>query len=245
MGGMDERETVDFWWLAKHPKRERREVVRLRKRFEELNRVAGKTPTLVPLALAAELLHVTKAHVHFLIRQGQLGVVKFQGRYMAMLKSIRLYARERPRHGRPKHSRFQKAWTKKEEALLGKKSDRAVAELLGRSCFRVRKRRLQLGIGAFQKWEPSCPWTAEEDKLLGMMPDGEVAKRLGRSNVTVASRRRKLGIVWWRGWRPWTEEEKKLLGSASDRVIAARLARAEGDVAFRRKALGVPEWHAG
>ena len=117
--------------------------------------------------------------------------------------------------------------------------------MLGRSYFRVRKRRLQLGIGAFQKWEPSCPWTAEEDKRLGMMPDGEVAKRLGRSNVMVAARRRKLGIVWWRGWRPWTGEEEKLLGSASDRVIAARLARAEGDVAFRRKALGVPEWCAG
>lgn len=149
MGGMAERDAVDFWWLAGLPEQERRAVMRLWEQCEEQERVTVQKPFLVPAALAAKLAHVTRPYIYLLIMQGRLEGVKFQGRRMATLGSVRLYARERPKQGvRPVP---EKPWTKKEEALLGTKTDRAVAELLGRVSFRVRRHRLELGIKSFRK----------------------------------------------------------------------------------------------
>ena len=145
---MDER--FRFWWLANLPEQKRREVTRLWGHCELEERVSVKRPFLVSMAVAARLLDVTRSLPYWLVRRGRLQAVKYRGRSMIPIESVRAYAGGPDCH-RVRSRMPQKPWTKKEEALLGKKTDRLVGEKLGRSWFHVRLRRLQLGIAPSQK----------------------------------------------------------------------------------------------
>lgn len=144
------------------------------------------------------------------------------------------------------------AWTAKDMALLGKRPDREVAELLGRTVRAVESQRHRLGILR----QPSIrikllPWKRKDIKLLGTMTDRAVAARIGRSEVAVRTQRLKLGIAAADQRRssnarktypmhPWTPEETMLVGTTWDRVVADRIGRSEMSVRMRRKKLGIP-----
>lgn len=134
-----------------------------------------------------------------------------------------------------------KLWTKREERLLGTRSDEEIAAKLGRSTYAVMSRRLQLGVRRFGKtrhW-----WSSAEDKLLGTASDAEVAAKLGRTQSGVLYRRQWLGIKAFKGKatpaRPWTKKELRMLGRDLDTVIALRLGRRTATVRAKRKDLGI------
>ncbi|HWW01070.1 MAG TPA: hypothetical protein VNZ64_15340 [Candidatus Acidoferrum sp.] len=83
--------------------------------------------------------------------------------------------------------RNPKPWTQQELALLGKRPDAEVAELIDRTFGTVWQKRRALGIDQpalrFRKW------TRAENKLVGTAPDAEVARRLGRTESAIKSRR--------------------------------------------------------
>src|ERR1035437_2772307 len=97
-------------------------------------------------------------------------------------------------------------WTAEEEALLGTKSDRALARKFGRPVEAVEARRRLKGVFQVKKWRPA------DEKILGARPDDQVAMLLGRSTMNVAWRRRKLGIPCFYIHRPWAPEQLELLG---------------------------------
>ena len=71
-------------------------------------------------------------------------------------------------------SRPRRPWTAEEDALLGTRSDRALARNLGRTVKAVQNRRQLKGVRLMKKWRP------EDDKILGTRPDRQVAMLLGR-----------------------------------------------------------------
>ena len=97
-------------------------------------------------------------------------------------------------HRRAKFGRVQRApraWTPREDRLLGTRRDAEVARLIGRHPATVLGRRRRLGIPPAV--EPR-PWTPQEDQLLGTASDGALAKKLGRPHAAIFNRRHKLGI---------------------------------------------------
>src|SRR5438876_1804730 len=82
-------------------------------------------------------------------------------------------------------------WTEAEVELLGRLSDREVAERTGHSLKSVQTKRQGMGILVRPH---GTPWKAKEDRLLGTKPDSEVANLLKRTPMAVYRRRRELGI---------------------------------------------------
>jgi len=128
---------------------------------------------------------------------------------------------------------FARAWTQKEEALLGTKSDREVARQIQRSLMAVRLRRNLLGIPACNPLNRA--WTAEEYRQLGTMADRLLAKKLKRSPQAVTGRRELLHVPKFdpKLW-PWTEKELALLGTMPDAKLARNLGRTEKAVQSKR-----------
>ncbi len=143
-----------------------------------------------------------------------------------------------------------RAWTATEDRLLGTRTDREVATMLGRHPVAVCRRRLKLGIAPHGRTTGpgQRTWTATEDALLGTMPDRALAKKLGCSFAAVQKRRRAHGIAAWRTryhGRPWTAAEDALLGTLPDREVAARLGIHLQEVFARRHELGIASWRDG
>ncbi|HEY5233631.1 MAG TPA: hypothetical protein VIK35_08870 [Verrucomicrobiae bacterium] len=144
------------------------------------------------------------------------------------------------------------AWTAEDMALLGKRPDREIAELLGRTVRAIESQRHRLGILR----QPSIriklrPWKRKDVRLLGTMTDRAVAARIGRSEVAVRTQRLKLGIPAadqrrslnarkTYPMRPWTPQETMLAGTTWDGKVAAQIGRSEVSVRMRRKKLGIP-----
>lgn len=84
-------------------------------------------------------------------------------------------------------------WTKSQLGLLGRMTDREVAEKTGRKLSAVTQQRTKLGIPASQP--RAYTWSAEEDALLGTMTDQRLAEELGVSRRCVLLRRQALGIA--------------------------------------------------
>ena len=103
-----------------------------------------------------------------------------------------------------------RAWTPKEEKLIGTMPDRAVAKRLGRSVSAVTARRRQKEIPYLNA--VLRPWPDAEIKLLEKSSDENVAKRTGRSLKSVQDKRRAVGLLVRPRSRPWTEREDRLLG---------------------------------
>jgi hypothetical protein len=107
--------------------------------------------------------------------------------------------------------------------LLGRMSDRQVAQRLGCAYHQADRQRKRLGIPS---WRPLLRWkprTAAEDKLVGTMPDQELAGQIGRTRMAVCLRRGQLGLAPLNPkWKSWTREEMVLLGIFRDEEIAAR-----------------------
>ena len=85
-------------------------------------------------------------------------------------------------HRRVKFGRLQRApraWTRREDRLLGTRTDAEVARLTSRHPSTVKKRRSRLGIPSTVERRP---WTPKEDRLLGTASDAALAKKLGRSH---------------------------------------------------------------
>lgn len=85
-----------------------------------------------------------------------------------------------------------RAWTAKEDSLLGTMRDEKVARRLKRTLESVKGRRRKLRIPVFAPKRRN--WPAEEDKLIGTLPDAEIARRFGRSLDAVGMRRRQLSL---------------------------------------------------
>jgi len=124
-------------------------------------------------------------------------------------------------------------WTEEEAALLGTKSDSAVADLLGLSRHAVAKQRRRLGILRAPR-----PWTENEIGLLSTASDAKVAHIVGRTVRSVTLKREQLGIRPF--LVPWTAAEIALLGTASDPKVARKLGRKAGVVQHKRESLGIP-----
>ncbi len=143
-------------------------------------------------------------------------------------------------HRRAKFGRLQRtprAWTRREDRLLGTRTDAEVARLTSRHPSTVKKRRSRLGIPSPVERRP---WTPKEDRLLGTASDEALAKKLGRSHTTIGKRRRTLGIPRYPRPGAWTPEEERLLGTMSDPKVARRLGRSIASVQQRRQLKNVP-----
>jgi hypothetical protein len=93
---------------------------------------------------------------------------------------------------------WQDAW----DDLLGKMSDKQLAERLGVHASTVFVRRKMLGVRSHRPHRPVTPardWTVDEDRLLGTMPDTELAATLACTPVMVFNRRRSLRVVAFPG----------------------------------------------
>lgn len=86
-------------------------------------------------------------------------------------------------------------WNEAADAMLGKKSDQAVAQELGIHAKTVARRRRLLNIPVFKA--PHV-WTADEDRQLGVVSDREVGRRLNLNVKAVRARRLSLNIAAWR-----------------------------------------------
>ena len=138
-----------------------------------------------------------------------------------------------------RRSTHQFPWTKEEDALLGKMTDRGVAEKLNRTVGGVRDRRTFLGkpaVGhapqAFRRErEPRDHYA----RLFANKSDREIRAILGWSYRRIHTRRRQLARGRVRRQAPeWTLEEDRLLGTKADRVLARRFGRSIGAVRARR-----------
>ena len=130
-------------------------------------------------------------------------------------------------------------WTKEEDALLGKLTDREVAEKLNRTLTGVRDRRKFLGITAVG--QPPQPFHLEREpcdhyaRLFATKSDLELRAILGWSYKRIQTRRRQL-----RARKPtkrlpdWTFGEDRLLGTKPDAVLARKFGRPVAAVRHRR-----------
>ena len=85
-------------------------------------------------------------------------------------------------------------WTKQRISLLGKEPDTKVARRLGVLPGTVWRKRVQLGIPAFEP-KRHIKWTKAGIALLGKLSDKALAKRWGVRPETIARKRRDLGIA--------------------------------------------------
>jgi hypothetical protein len=139
---------------------------------------------------------------------------------------------QRGKFASPLHNRTP--WVPEEEQLLGKRPDRELVSILGRSLSSIRNRRHQFGIRYRFNGAPK-PWTPQQDKLLGTRSDKELAQALGRTVDSIAGRRRILGIRYVRpDSRPWTAAEERWLGRKPDAAVAKMLGRTVKAIQHRR-----------
>jgi hypothetical protein len=130
-------------------------------------------------------------------------------------------------------------WTKEEDALLGKLTDREVAEKLNRTLAGVRDRRKFLGKPAVGR--APQPFRMEREprdhyaRLFSMKSDRELQAILGWSYRRIHTRRRQLAGGKVRKQQPeWTLEEDRLLGTKPDAVLARKFGRPVSAVRHRR-----------
>ncbi len=130
-------------------------------------------------------------------------------------------------------------WTKGEDALLGKLTDREVAEKLNRTLSGVRDRRRFLGKPALS--HAPQPFRREGEPrdryayLFSSKSDKEVRAILGWTHKRIHTRRRQLASGNVRKLQPeWTLEEDRLLGTKPDQVLARKFCRSVSSVRLRR-----------
>jgi len=92
----------------------------------------------------------------------------------------------------PNAKQPERPWTPPQLALLGKQSDRAVADKTSRTTKQVERQRKSLGIPPFRV--ARLDLTAAVRKLLGVVPDEVAAAKLGVSRMTVVRVRQKHNI---------------------------------------------------
>ena len=131
-------------------------------------------------------------------------------------------------------------WTKEEDALLGKFTDREVAEKLNRTLYGVRDRRKFLGKPAVG--HAPQPFRMEREprdryaRLFVTKSNQELRAILGWSYKRIHTRRRQLAGGKVRKLQPeWTLEEDRLLGTKPDHVLARKFGRPVGAVRHRRE----------
>lgn len=129
--------------------------------------------------------------------------------------------------------------------MLGKFTDREVAEKLNRTLAGVRDRRKFLGKPAVG--HAPQPFRMEREprdryaRLFAAKSNQELRAILGWSVTNVAWRRKKLGIAAKVKPRLWSEEEEVLLGSKPDEELALMFGRTILAVGARRIQLGRPK----
>jgi hypothetical protein len=130
--------------------------------------------------------------------------------------------------------------------LLGKVSDKELAQRTGHSVGAVKAMRLKHTDVRLDRrnhsrpHQPPLEWTAEQKELLKTFHSSEVAARIGCSLKSVLQARREFGIRQARPARPWTALEDALLGTEPDAKLALRLHRGALSVRQRRLALSRP-----
>src|SRR5437867_7713365 len=130
-------------------------------------------------------------------------------------------------------------WTKEEDALLGKLTDREVAGKLNRTLSGVRDRRKFLGKAAVG--HAPQPFRMEREprdryaRLFATKSNQELRAILGWSHKRIHTRRRQLAAGKVRKLQPeWTLEEDRLLGTKPDQVLARKFSRPVSAVRHRR-----------
>ena len=130
-------------------------------------------------------------------------------------------------------------WTKEEDALLGKLTDREVAEKLHRTLLGVRDRRQLLGKPAVG--HAPQPFRMEREPhdhyshLFATKSNRELRAILGWSHERVCKMRLQLAGGKVRKKQPdWTQEEDRLLGTQPDKVLARKFGRPVSTVRHRR-----------
>jgi len=136
----------------------------------------------------------------------------------------------REAHGLPP----QRLWTDEQIALIGRDTDRAIANRLGLPRNVVKYKRARLGISRLPE-----PWKGHEIAVLGTAADSELARTLGKSPSAIRRKREQLGIPTFLPVR-WTDEGLALLGTASDREIGQKLGISATCVQSKREQLGIP-----
>jgi hypothetical protein len=130
-------------------------------------------------------------------------------------------------------------WVKEEDALLGKFTDREVAERLHRTLLAVRDRRHFLGKPA--AGHAPQPFRMEREPhdhyshLFATKTNRELRAILGWSYERILKMRRQLAGGKARKKQPdWTLEEDRLLGTQPDNVLARKIGRPVSTVRHRR-----------
>ena len=130
-------------------------------------------------------------------------------------------------------------WTKEEDALLGKLTDREVTEKLHRTLLGVRDRRQLLGKRAVG--HAPQPFRMEREPhdhyshLFSTKSNRELRAILGWSHERVCRMRLQLAGGKVRKKQPdWTQEEDRLLGTQPDKVLARKFGRPVSTVRHRR-----------
>jgi hypothetical protein len=130
-------------------------------------------------------------------------------------------------------------WTKAEDALLGRLTDREVAEKLNRTLGGVRDRRKFLGKPAVHRGQ--APLRMEREprdhhaRLFAAKSNRELHAILGWSYKRIRTRRHQLAGGKVRKLQPeWTLEEDRLLGTKPDAVLARKYGRSVSAVRSRR-----------
>ncbi|MCO5050915.1 MAG: hypothetical protein M9920_01245 [Verrucomicrobiae bacterium] len=143
-----------------------------------------------------------------------------------------------PASNQPRSAR-QFPWTKDEDALLGRLTDREVAEKLNRTLGAVRDQRKFLGKTAVG--HAPQPLRMEREprdryaRLFATKSNLELRAILGWSYKRIYTRRRQLAGGQVRKQRPeWTLEEDRLLGTKPDQVLARKFGRSVKSVRARR-----------
>jgi DNA-binding CsgD family transcriptional regulator len=119
-------------------------------------------------------------------------------------------------------------WGLEETGLLGRGSDKKIAQRLGLSKAAVSMKRRMMGIPPSAKrfqGTSGFDWTADKVVLLGKISDMEVARRLGIGKGNVATKRRALGIPMAPRKKlhvVWTAEMLADLGRMSRKAFAGK-----------------------
>jgi hypothetical protein len=141
-------------------------------------------------------------------------------------------------------------WTLPLVALLGQRSDEALARRAGITGQAVAKERHRRGIHAFRSRREPVEWTDAMVGLLGTASDRAVAAELGVHHGSVFMKRRALGIAPFRppvlppgtqGYA-WTLQALHQLGKASDRDVARQLGINATSVFAKRREMGIPSY---
>ncbi len=155
--------------------------------------------------------------------------------------------------------------------LLGKESDRMIANRLGISDSVIKRHRLRLGIesyaiatgndGRIRKGENKKRWgeskvTDECMSLLGTMPDEDLGQRYGISKSVICLTRKKHGIKSYAAIRDKNSRQRKhhtrcrkkpnevipLLGTMLDKALAQKFGISISTVSNTRQKLGIPSF---